>query len=112
MAFKPIVPLLEYFIRYDYIITELCENRDKPQLQCNGKCHLNKELAESSSSDDQKKENIKLFNGLSVPAILPVEIEFQLSSTKETTTAPCFYYLEDQSEYIYAIDNPPRLLSF
>ena len=37
---QPSLPVLEYLINYDYIVNELCENRDKPILTCNGKCYL------------------------------------------------------------------------
>jgi len=36
----PSLPVLEYLINYKYIVNELCENRDKPVLTCNGKCYL------------------------------------------------------------------------
>lgn len=35
-------------------ITELfCVNKDKPQLQCNGKCHLAKQLRKASDSESK-----------------------------------------------------------
>jgi len=37
-----------------YIATELCENRDKPELQCNGKCYLSKKLKQAE--EREKKE--------------------------------------------------------
>ena len=37
---QPALPVLEYLINYDYIVKELCENRDKPIFTCNGKCYL------------------------------------------------------------------------
>ena len=45
MLVKPAIPFLEYIVNYDYIVKELCENKDKPELKCNGKCHLAKQLA-------------------------------------------------------------------
>jgi hypothetical protein len=36
---------MDYAINYDYISKVLCINKDKPELKCNGKCHLMKELA-------------------------------------------------------------------
>lgn len=36
--------LADYLIRYSYYAQVLCENRDKPQLGCNGKCRLVKGL--------------------------------------------------------------------
>ncbi len=54
LFFKPIIPLLEYVAFYDYIKNELCINKDKPILQCNGKCFLKKELAKASESENGK----------------------------------------------------------
>ena len=51
LLLKPVFPVLEYFVNYDYIVKELCENKAKPELNCNGKCHLVKELASASDSD-------------------------------------------------------------
>ena len=41
---QPALPVLDYLLNYDYIVTELCENRDKPILTCNGKCYLEKQV--------------------------------------------------------------------
>lgn len=49
MLVKPLWPIAEYIISYDYIVTNLCENRDRPQLQCDGKCYLAKLYARESS---------------------------------------------------------------
>lgn len=45
-----------YLINKDYVARELCVNKSKPQMHCNGKCHLAKQLKklEESSSEDQK----------------------------------------------------------
>lgn len=48
MLIKPIMPVLDYIINYDYIANELCVNKAKPQMHCNGKCHLMKELAKAA----------------------------------------------------------------
>jgi len=54
---KPVLPFLEYAAFYDYIKNELCENKDVPELQCNGKCHLKKELAKASNSDNNSEKS-------------------------------------------------------
>ncbi len=48
LVLKPILPVVDYLVNYDYISTVLCENKAKPELKCNGKCHLMKELAKAS----------------------------------------------------------------
>ena len=54
--------MIDYVVNYDYITQELCENKNKPEMACNGKCHLMKELAKSSTdeqptSNSEKKSN-------------------------------------------------------
>jgi hypothetical protein len=52
ILFKPLSPIVEYIVNYDYIIKVLCINKTKPELNCNGKCHLMKELAKVSEGDE------------------------------------------------------------
>lgn len=48
---KPVLPLVEYVFKYEYISKVLCENKAQPKLGCNGKCHLKKELAKAADTD-------------------------------------------------------------
>ena len=41
----------DYFVRYDYYRTVLCENQDEPELECNGKCHLALNQEESQNQE-------------------------------------------------------------
>lgn len=36
--------LADYLLNKEYIAKVLCINRDKPEMHCNGKCHLAKQL--------------------------------------------------------------------
>ncbi|MEY2922536.1 hypothetical protein [Flavobacterium sp.] len=60
---KPVFPVIDYLVNYKYISTVLCENKDKPKLNCCGKCHLKKELAKASEGEkpiqSNKKDNHK-----------------------------------------------------
>jgi hypothetical protein len=63
MLIKPVFPVFDYLVNYEYISTQLCENIEKPKLECNGKCYLAKELAKASESDKgtspDKKSKVK-----------------------------------------------------
>jgi hypothetical protein len=48
---KPIFPVIEYVVNYEYISKVLCENKAKPMMHCNGKCHLMKEMAKAAEND-------------------------------------------------------------
>jgi hypothetical protein len=51
MLLKPVLPVLEYVVNYEYISKVLCVNKERPKMNCNGKCHLMKELAKTSENE-------------------------------------------------------------
>jgi len=60
---KPVFPVVDYLVNYDYVSKVLCVNKDKPMLHCNGKCHLMKELAKAAENEkplnSEKKSILK-----------------------------------------------------
>lgn len=49
-----------YHINKEYITRVLCENRDKPQLHCDGHCFLAKKLkAQQQKEDQQTSEQVQ-----------------------------------------------------
>ncbi len=63
MVFRPLIPLAEYAVNYDYIVNSLCVNKSKPELHCNGKCYLGKELAKANSDSESTPFNKKKIQG-------------------------------------------------
>lgn len=43
---------LEYQLNKAFIAATLCENRDRPLINCHGKCHLSKQIDRSGESPD------------------------------------------------------------
>lgn len=114
MIAKPVFPLVEYAVNYDYITNVLCENKAKPILQCNGKCHLMKELAKASKNDDKpfssdKKQGANTLNDLFVENLF----NFSFQTFEITTGTVC----EDAYTNLYAhlnshtIFHPPIFIS-
>lgn len=54
-TFRYLAPVVHYQLDYTYISQVLCINRDKPQLQCRGKCQLRKNLAQLTQNQQQKE---------------------------------------------------------
>lgn len=46
-----------YLTNKEYVAKNLCENKEKPQLKCNGKCHLAKRLQELEEPAPVPKKN-------------------------------------------------------
>lgn len=56
---RPISPFIEYAVNYDYISEVLCVNKEKKEMNCDGKCYLTKELNKQKEED---KSNAILIN--------------------------------------------------
>ena len=54
---------MEYGINHAYIAKVLCVNRDKPQMHCDGKCFLKKDISRAAEQQDQKNtSSFSVFN--------------------------------------------------
>jgi hypothetical protein len=53
--------MLDFYVNQDYIAKNLCVNRNRPEVHCNGKCHLAKKMKEEDRRDqenpDRKTDN-------------------------------------------------------
>jgi hypothetical protein len=58
-TFSTLVIVADYCANKDYIAKNLCENRDKPKMHCNGKCYLAKKLLKESKEQGSKSPNDK-----------------------------------------------------
>lgn len=62
MLVKPLWPIAEYIVNYDYIVNTLCENKDRPELECNGKCYLSRQLAKEAEQNDKNPFGERTFS--------------------------------------------------
>ena len=60
-TFSQVLIVAQFHANKNYIAKNLCENRDKPMMHCNGKCCLKKKLAkegkEATTPNSQKSED-------------------------------------------------------
>lgn len=56
-SFSKVLILANYEMNKEYITKNFCENKNKPKMHCNGKCHLKKQLEK-----DEKRENAPVNN--------------------------------------------------
>jgi hypothetical protein len=108
---RPVLPMLEYIINYDYIVAELCENKARPAMHCNGKCHLKKELAKAAESEkplSQKKTQTSEAEVLffqETARFVPVEVS--IIPSKNVTVYANLYSYQDG----YSCFHPPLVIS-
>jgi len=100
LLLKPVFPLLDYAINYEFIKTELCVNRNNTIIGCNGKCYLVKELAKASETENpmntDKKNSVKqIFELLFFTEstnLLPEKFLFTFSNNVKNTYSDLYFY--------------------
>jgi hypothetical protein len=75
-----------FYVNKDYFAKYLCENRDKPQLHCNGNCVLMKKIKKAQEKEKQnptaklKSEVYDLINSYALFSFAPSSVEIKLLS--------------------------------
>ena len=109
-AFSKWVIMAEYTINQDYIAKNLCENKARPMLHCNGKCQLMKKLAEEekqNSSNSNTGNNIKVSDVLFTHEIQTLCIT---NLPKEKTRFNSELILSRSSAHLSSIFHPPTII--
>jgi hypothetical protein len=113
MLLKPLLPVVEYVINYEYISEVLCVNKDKPKMHCNGKCHLMKELAKASENEkpisSDKKNASQEFEVLFFEEIKSFKISpiyFHIKEKVNTNYSNLYFHMNSDSVF-----HPPTILS-
>src|SRR5215207_1735534 len=56
-SFASWIIIAEYTINKDFITRNLCANKERPKLHCNGKCQLAKKLASEENQNSSDSSN-------------------------------------------------------
>jgi hypothetical protein len=98
--------VLEYKVNQDYIAKNLCENRNKPKLHCNGKCQLAKKLTEDQKENapDNNQGKLKF-----AEVIFYLDQSLQHLSLLENVACPYHnrYFDKKYTAPYYSIFHPP-----
>ena len=105
---RPVVPVAAYIINYNYITKVLCVNKAKPQMHCNGKCHLMKELAKAAEQEKPLSDKKSAHQEVDVLFYQPVAHYFfeGFKPLALKITAP-FYNNLYTPVYQFSIFHPP-----
>lgn len=110
VVFRPLVPLVEYAVNYDYISEVLCINKDNTELHCNGKCYLRKQLSKvndtgSSPLNKTKNSGQKLLDIYILPDIAGI------NTTENTFFSHFNFLLTSDYSFLYlkSVFRPPVL---
>ncbi|WP_249042423.1 hypothetical protein [Flagellimonas olearia] len=103
---RPVLPVFDYLVNQDYITEYLCINKDKPMLNCNGKCYLSKMIQEEQS---EKKQNLPAIDLKEYPIgfvdILLCDFSDQTSIKKALPSM----ITREPNPYIGSVFHPPNV---
>jgi hypothetical protein len=110
---KPIFPVIDYAINYEYISKVLCENKAKPIMHCNGKCHLMKELAKASENEKPASSDKKGYSPV-LEVLFFEEIKpFAIAAVSFLNNENCNYIYSNlySNSHLESIFRPPIFIS-
>lgn len=96
---------ISYDLNKGFIAQELCVNKDKPSLNCEGKCYLNKQLkkAQQQKQDRQGQESNKPTITWSVADVNVTSLGlYQLQYNNSFAEVIC-----NPSSFVKEIEHPP-----
>ncbi len=107
---KPIYPILGYWMNKDFIVQNLCVEKEEVVNDCQGNCHLKVEVSKSQEENKSDKNTLKLSK---------VELEFYYSinnrwkingfvSMSELDVYSSFYKDFSQQFFLFSCFQPPE----
>ncbi|HSQ46236.1 MAG TPA: hypothetical protein VLM44_04870 [Lutibacter sp.] len=108
---RPLVPIIEYYANYDYIATVLCENRDKPSLECNGKCYLEKQIKKANHDNHDHKSTIPQIDFEKYPVSPLDQFSYTLKNLDENFTHRFFVNKYTSQDFYQSLLKPPQFVS-
>ena len=105
--FSQVVIMVKYKIDQAYIARVLCENRDKPDMHCNGKCYFIKKIkqAQENERSSERQSQRNLFQEAFITKADPIKFQSQLLYTINTP-----YTSGDLAQFNGTLFRPPRLI--
>ena len=99
--------VINYSINKAYISSNLCENKTKPALKCNGKCHLKKELQKEEKKENSPSNNVK--EKFEIQFFCSIEKANQSLQTIPQEKLNFNYLFSNSSKHLTAIFHPPQV---
>lgn len=107
-TFNRAVITMAFKVNQDYIAANFCENKDKPEMHCNGRCMLVKKLKQAEQNEEkQRTENLAKTALLYFCKIHLLAVKNPLSDLKPQGFNP-FYLNFKPSLFANDIFKPPQ----
>lgn len=111
-ALRPVIEMsniLYYQLNIDYIVEKYCVNKERPSLNCNGKCYLMSQMKAQTQSKDESTNTT-----ISTETFIPLffeDLSIQLAQNNPVIIKPTQNWSHDTihlQSYHSTIDHPPE----
>lgn len=92
---------------YEFIANELCVNKDKPELECHGKCHLEQEVKTATQHDTEDKNVPEKIVEKSTLYFQELSVDFIINDFDDGISKNHFYYQDKIVHRYLSVANPP-----
>lgn len=93
-------------LNHEYIVTELCENREMPELNCDGQCYLSKKIKQAEEKEKSQERESQKHNFQEAFLTEKVALKLPVSFAKSFSAKATVFLLPQPS---FVIFHPPRV---
>lgn len=108
VAFNFFLPVLGYYVFFDYISKELCVQKEKKENLCMGKCHLTKQLKQKTQTEKKAEQKGVLLKTQNLSPHYVSNLLVKLISAKPIISYQHFQ-LNLKTNYSKPLTPPPKL---
>jgi hypothetical protein len=101
-----LIVIANFELNRDYIAKQLCENKAKPKLHCNGKCYLKKQLQKEDKKENSNTASSK--EKLEVQFFSKINFLFQKHNFTTPPKLTAIYLFTNYSKHTPSIFHPPQ----
>ena len=104
----PVFTIVNFYINQNEIIEAFCENKAKLELNCNGNCHLSKELnkqIDKVPSQEKNHLNFSIFLPTAYNDIKAVEVKYLKLKNNYNSYYKNNYYYDEMDSILH----PPQV---
>ncbi|MBL7745083.1 MAG: hypothetical protein JNN00_16535 [Chitinophagaceae bacterium] len=99
-----------FYINRGYVAKELCVNRSRPELKCNGKCFLAKKLKEAENRQQEQTPQ-QLKEWVETSPCTTAFVSFHFGFTKQKQEYSCYHADNYSFDPAHTFFHPPGYLS-
>lgn len=103
-----LIVIADYAINKEYVAKMLCVNKNKPQMHCNGKCHMMKQLKAQDKKEQSPANPFKELKDFQ--PLYGNEINIKLSAVTDSNCLKSTFIYSSlfSTQHLHSVFHPPQ----